>query len=193
MCKVSSIILQSDGCLLLLNGGLAHKWTKWTYQLCGVSQDGRLCGNEENLNALGDNYGYRSGSCLVCDNEYRARSNYETALAAAQTQYNLVVNAAWSKKLEEEQEACYTIDTVILTARHSLSCTDQVSMLDSIHRKKEATSLPPLPLWPPLLERATLMSLLVYSMGWIDSTYSVQYRLQLNLQTQLWQFFLNER
>ncbi|TGO13482.1 hypothetical protein BTUL_0069g00490 [Botrytis tulipae] len=80
-----------------------------------MSQDGRLCGNEENLNSLGDDYGYRSGSCLVCYNEQRARSTYEAALAAAQNQYNLVVNAAWSKKLEEEQEACYTIDTVILT------------------------------------------------------------------------------
>ncbi|KAF7922411.1 uncharacterized protein EAE97_011153 [Botrytis byssoidea] len=102
MCKVSSIILQSAGCLLLLNGELAHKWTKWTYQLCSISQDSRLCGNEENLNSLGDDYGYRSGSCLVCDNEQRARSNYEAALAAAQNQYNLVVNAAWSQRLEEE-------------------------------------------------------------------------------------------
>ncbi|TGO24993.1 hypothetical protein BPAE_0090g00370 [Botrytis paeoniae] len=112
MCKVSSIVLQSAGCLLLLSGELAHKWTKWTYQLCSMSRDGRLCDNEENLDSLGDDYGYRSGSCLVCDSEYRARSNYETALAAAQNQYNLVVNAAWSKKLEEEQQGSYTIDTI---------------------------------------------------------------------------------
>ncbi|KAF7960141.1 hypothetical protein EAE96_001740 [Botrytis aclada] len=118
MCKVSSIILQSDGCLLFLNGELAHKLTKWTYQLCSMSRDGRPCDNEENLNALGDDYGYRSGSCLVCDKEYRAMFEYESALAAAQDQYKLVANAAWSKRLEEEEEASYTIDTIPFIKRH---------------------------------------------------------------------------
>ncbi|ATZ46741.1 hypothetical protein BCIN_02g01110 [Botrytis cinerea B05.10] len=94
MCKISSIILESTGCLLLLNGELAHKWTKWTYQLCR------------------EDYGYRSGACHVCDNEYRAKLNYDTALAFAQSQYNFLVDAAWRKKLEEEKDASYTIDTI---------------------------------------------------------------------------------
>lgn len=116
MCKISSIILESTGCLLLLNGEPAHKWTKWTYQLCTMSRDGRLCDNEENLNSLGEDYGYHSGACHVCDNEYRAKLNYDTALAFAQSQYNCLVDAAWRKKLEEEKDASYTIDTVIPTA-----------------------------------------------------------------------------
>lgn len=77
-----------------------------------MSRDGRVCNNKEDINAPGDDYGSRAGSCRVCDNEYRATAKYDEAVAVAQSQYDATVNAAWSKKLEAEAAATYVIDTV---------------------------------------------------------------------------------
>ncbi|KAJ8071118.1 hypothetical protein OCU04_001459 [Sclerotinia nivalis] len=112
MCKISSIVLQSTGCLLLLTNQPAHKWTIWTYRFCSMARDGRLCNNRKDLNALGEDYGSRAGACRVCDNEYRATLKYEAAVANAQSRYDVVVNDAWSKKLKEDEAAKYVIDTV---------------------------------------------------------------------------------
>ncbi|ESZ92786.1 hypothetical protein SBOR_6843 [Sclerotinia borealis F-4128] len=77
-----------------------------------MSRNGIPCNNREEINVLGDDYGSRAGSCRVCDIKYRAASKYEAAVAAAESQFTAIVNAAWSKKIEEEERASYVIDTI---------------------------------------------------------------------------------
>ncbi|KAB8303959.1 hypothetical protein EYC80_005317 [Monilinia laxa] len=112
MCKVSSIVLQSAGCLPFQAGLPAHTWTLWTYRLCSISRDGRLCTSIEDINIPGDDYGSRDGSCRVCEYKYKATSDYEAAYVAAQRNFDTITSAAWSKKLEEEEAAKYVIDII---------------------------------------------------------------------------------
>ncbi|KAG4035783.1 hypothetical protein MFRU_001g05510 [Monilinia fructicola] len=112
MCQVSSIALQSACCLLLHVGLPAHTWTIWTYRLCRISRDGRLCTNKEEVNVPGDDHGSRASSCRVCEYGYKATSDYEAAYVAAQRNFDAVTRAAWSKKLEEEESAKYVIDII---------------------------------------------------------------------------------
>jgi hypothetical protein len=113
MCKVTSVTVESAGCLLPPLGEAAHRWTIWTYRLCTFSHNNRPCNNQEEVNAPGTtDYGSRSGSCRVCDKETGAVARYEAAIAYAQKQYTDLVNEAWNKKEAEMEGATYEVETV---------------------------------------------------------------------------------